>query len=156
MSSLVPERPTPPPLRSLALPMHGVPSKSTLPGIQTLYNDPSVRLLIFHPLTVLTKAITGPASLAAQPAGIRVLSYVFARAVSLASSIHRRPPSIHVIPCRPLPAPSTSDDESCGTTRSPCPDRFSRKRRRRSRFIHDRRIERVRSSQDNFVPRCLG
>jgi len=41
MSSLVPERPTLPPLRSLALPMHGAPSRTTLPGIQTLYNDPS-------------------------------------------------------------------------------------------------------------------
>jgi hypothetical protein len=35
MSSFVPERPTLPPLRSLALPMHGVPSKLTLPAVQS-------------------------------------------------------------------------------------------------------------------------
>ena len=40
MSSFAPERPTLPPLRSLALPMHGVPSRLTLPAIQ------SVQLLI--------------------------------------------------------------------------------------------------------------
>jgi len=38
MSSFVPERPTLPPLRSLALPMHGVPSKMTMPGVQVLCN----------------------------------------------------------------------------------------------------------------------
>jgi len=37
MSSFVPERPTLPPLRSLALPMHGVPSKLTLPS---MHSDP--------------------------------------------------------------------------------------------------------------------
>lgn len=36
MSSFAPERPTLPPLRSLALPMHGVPSKLTLPSIQSV------------------------------------------------------------------------------------------------------------------------
>ncbi|KAI0295741.1 hypothetical protein BC826DRAFT_1007381 [Russula brevipes] len=44
MPSFVPERPTLPPLRSLALPMHGVPAKMTLPGLQGLSNhtpDPS-------------------------------------------------------------------------------------------------------------------
>ncbi|KAI0254634.1 hypothetical protein BJV78DRAFT_1359515 [Lactifluus subvellereus] len=39
MPSSAPERPTLPPLRSLALPMHGVPSNMTLPGINELYND---------------------------------------------------------------------------------------------------------------------
>lgn len=36
MSSFVPERPTLPPLRSLALPMQGVPSRLTLPSIQSV------------------------------------------------------------------------------------------------------------------------
>lgn len=36
MSSFVPERPTLPPLRSLALPMHGVPSNLTLPSLQSV------------------------------------------------------------------------------------------------------------------------
>jgi hypothetical protein len=40
MSSFVPARPTLPPLRSLALPMHGVPNNLTLPSLQ------SVRLLV--------------------------------------------------------------------------------------------------------------
>ena len=44
MSSFVPERPTLPPLRSLALPMHGVPSKMTLPGVPVLCNGQEVRL----------------------------------------------------------------------------------------------------------------
>jgi len=39
MPSFVPERPTLPPLRSLALPMHGVPSKMTLPGMHVVCND---------------------------------------------------------------------------------------------------------------------
>jgi hypothetical protein len=43
MSSFVPERPTLPPLRSLALPMHGVPSKMTLPGVHVLCNGQQVR-----------------------------------------------------------------------------------------------------------------
>ncbi len=51
MSPFVPERPTLPPLRSLALPMHGVPSRLTLPSIQ------SVRSLIpatrDNPLTLI-------------------------------------------------------------------------------------------------------
>jgi len=41
MSSFVPERPTLPPLRSLALPMHGVPSKMTLPGLCNGQQDPA-------------------------------------------------------------------------------------------------------------------
>lgn len=36
MSSFVPERPTLPPLRSLALPMQGVPSRLTLPSLQSV------------------------------------------------------------------------------------------------------------------------
>lgn len=41
MSSITmfPERPTLPPLRSLDLPMHGVPSRMTLPGIHELCNQ---------------------------------------------------------------------------------------------------------------------
>ncbi|KAN0130132.1 hypothetical protein V8E53_012077 [Lactarius tabidus] len=39
MSSVFPERPTLPPLRSLDLPMHGVPSRMTLPGIHELCNQ---------------------------------------------------------------------------------------------------------------------
>jgi len=45
--SFVPERPTLPPLRSLALPMHGVPPKMTLPGVHVLCNGQQVRLLSF-------------------------------------------------------------------------------------------------------------
>ncbi|KAF8268913.1 hypothetical protein EI94DRAFT_1799819 [Lactarius quietus] len=37
--SMYPERPTLPPLRSLDLPMHGVPSRMTLPGIHELCNQ---------------------------------------------------------------------------------------------------------------------
>lgn len=36
MSSFIPERPTLPPLRSLALPMQGVPTRLTLPSIQSV------------------------------------------------------------------------------------------------------------------------
>lgn len=52
MSSFVPERPTLPPLRSLALPMHGVPSKITLPGIHGLCSSQLVRHLILIMATV--------------------------------------------------------------------------------------------------------
>jgi hypothetical protein len=45
MPSFAPERPTLPPLRSLALPMHGVPSKMTLPGAHVLCNGQQVRFL---------------------------------------------------------------------------------------------------------------
>jgi hypothetical protein len=48
MPSLVPERPTLPPLRSLALPMQGVPSNTTLPGIHELYNDQMVLFLYLN------------------------------------------------------------------------------------------------------------
>jgi hypothetical protein len=60
MSAFVPERPTLPPLRSLALPMHGVPSRLTLPSIQ------SVRSLIpntgHRSLTLLIHRIPMPCS----------------------------------------------------------------------------------------------
>lgn len=51
MSSFVPERPTLPPLRSLALPMHGVPSKMALPGVHVLCNDQQVRPLSLEAAT---------------------------------------------------------------------------------------------------------
>lgn len=48
--AMFPERPTLPPLRSLDLPMHGVPSRMTLPGIHELCNqgDDLVRLPYFQ------------------------------------------------------------------------------------------------------------
>jgi hypothetical protein len=52
MSAFVPERPTLPPLRSLALPMHGVPSKLTLPSLQSVRplipNTGDRSLTLFH------------------------------------------------------------------------------------------------------------
>lgn len=47
---MFPDRPTLPPLRSLDLPMHGVPSRMTLPGIHELCNqgDDLVRLPYFR------------------------------------------------------------------------------------------------------------
>jgi hypothetical protein len=65
MSSVFPERPTLPPLRSLDLPMHGVPSRMTLPGIHELCNQNNdlVRLLPYRAVAVFTdivNSITGP------------------------------------------------------------------------------------------------
>jgi hypothetical protein len=54
MPSLVPERPTLPPLRSLALPMHGVPSNMTLPGIHELCNNQVIPFLYLHVVIVLS------------------------------------------------------------------------------------------------------
>lgn len=49
-ATMYPQRPTLPPLRSLDLPMHGVPSRMTLPGIHELCSQGGsdlVRLLYF-------------------------------------------------------------------------------------------------------------
>ena len=63
-----PQRPTLPPLRSLDLPMHGVPSRMTLPGIHELCSQGDsdlVRLLYFRVNAVAVDtdtvdSITGP------------------------------------------------------------------------------------------------
>lgn len=50
-ATMYPQRPTLPPLRSLDLPMHGVPSRMTLPGIHELCSQGGsdlVRLLYFR------------------------------------------------------------------------------------------------------------
>ena len=65
---MFPQRPTLPPLRSLDLPMHGVPSRMTLPGIHELCsqgNGDLVRLLYLriNAIAVVTDPftpITGP------------------------------------------------------------------------------------------------
>ena len=91
MSSLTmfPERPTLPPLRSLDLPMHGVPSRMTLPSIHELCNqsDDLVRLLYVRVnVTVVPDAIgliTGPVAphrilcLAMETSGICFFSNLF-------------------------------------------------------------------------------
>ena len=96
--------------------------------------------------------------LAEQTARYRCFSYNynFPRAVSSASSVYRRSPRIYVLQFHSHPPVSHASDECCGTTRPPCPDRFPRKRRCRSRFILDKCVKCVRCTQSNFLSRCIG
>jgi hypothetical protein len=131
MPSLVPERPTLPPLRSLALPMHGVPTNMTLPGIHELYNDQLVRFLFLKcsdcPLTQST-LVTGPFArrrtpcLAAQTSGNRLLPNISARAFSSTPPVYCRPPRIYAIQFSHTPTVTDATHEPFGTTCSPRPD----------------------------------
>jgi hypothetical protein len=156
MSSFVPERPTLPPLRSLALPMHGVPSKMALPGVHVPCNEQQVRLLHLRQRQASDTAelFTAPRvrhlispRLAAHTAGFRFLSPT--------SSVYRRSPRIHVVQLNSQLPELCASDEYCGTTCPPCPDRFSRNRRCRSRFVLDKSVKCV-GTQSDFLSRCLG
>lgn len=112
----------------------------------------------------MAKPSTGPrvwlslSRLAEQMARFCFFSYdcEFPRAVSSASPVYRRPPRIYVVQFNSYPPVSHASDECCGTTRPPCPDRFSRKRRCRSRFILGKRGKCVRCTQSNILSRCIG
>jgi hypothetical protein len=153
MPSFVPERPTLPPLRSLALPMHGVPSKMTLPGIPV---SPLTRSSTATVINTVTGSLLRPLipNSATQMAGTRLLSHIFTRAVSPASSVYSRSPRIYVLQFGSQLPTSYASDESRRTTRSPRPDRLARKGRCRARHMLDKCIECVGCTQDDLLPRC--
>ncbi len=88
---------------------------------------------------------------------MRFLSHIFTPADTPAS-IYCGSPHIHVIQFSSQ-SPATAiyaSGESRGTTCSPCPHRFLRKRRCRSCLMLDRRIKCVGCTQGDIIPRCLG
>lgn len=94
--------------------------------------------------------------LAEQTARFRFFSHDFSLAVSSAPTVYRRPPRVYVVQFNSHPPVLHASNECCRAARPPCPDRFSRKRGCRSRFIFDKRVKCVRCAPSDFLPRCIG
>jgi hypothetical protein len=93
--------------------------------------------------------------LAAQTAGLRFLSHNLARAISPTSSVYCRSPCIYIIQFNSQPPAFYVSGQWCGTTCSPCLERFPRKRRCRSRYMLDKWVKCVGCSQSDFLSRSV-